>query len=281
MFKQLFKNNPLKAEMNFFDHLEELRWHIIRSLAAIVVAGIICFIKIHFIYERIIMGPTRHDFITYRILCGIGHRLGLGDRLCLPDAPVKFQSMQLSGQFMQAFSSSFTFAFIIAAPYILYEFWRFVKPALKPGELKYTRGVVFWTSLLFFMGVAFGYFMIAPYTVNFFASYQLSESIENIITIQSYMSTLSQLVMGCGALFELPVLVYFLAKVGILTSAFLKKYRRHAFVIILVIAAFISPPDVASQFIVTLPLYLLFEVSISIAKRMEKQRAEEDAAEWS
>ncbi|WP_344978482.1 twin-arginine translocase subunit TatC [Compostibacter hankyongensis] len=267
--------------MNFFDHLEELRWHIIRSLAAIVVAGIICFIKIHFIYERIIMGPTRHDFITYRILCGIGHRLGLGDRLCLPDAPVKFQSMQLSGQFMQAFSSSFTFAFIIAAPYILYEFWRFVKPALKPGELKYTRGVVFWTSLLFFMGVAFGYFMIAPYTVNFFASYQLSESIENIITIQSYMSTLSQLVMGCGALFELPVLVYFLAKVGILTSAFLKKYRRHAFVIILVIAAFISPPDVASQFIVTLPLYLLFEVSISIAKRMEKQRAEEDAAEWS
>src|SRR5690242_12576134 len=138
MFKKLFKNNPDKAEMNFFDHLEELRWHIVRSLIAIVVAGIIIFINIHFLYSVVIMGPTRHSFITYRLLCRLGHALGMGDRLCLADVPIQFQSMQLSGQFMQALSSSFTFAFILAAPYILWEFWRFIQPALKPGELKYT-----------------------------------------------------------------------------------------------------------------------------------------------
>lgn len=267
--------------MNFFDHLEALRWHIVRSLIAIIVAAIAVFIKIQFIYEHIILGPTRHDFITYRLLCSLGHSLNMADKFCLPDVPIQFQSMQLSGQFMQAFSSSFMFAFIVAAPYILWEFWRFIKPALKPSELKYTRGVVFWTSLLFFAGVGFGYFLIAPYTVNFFASYHLSDSIQNIITIQSYMDTLSQLVMGCGALFELPILVYFLSKVNVLTPAFLKKYRKHAFVIILVVAAFISPPDVVSQFIVTIPLYMLFEISIAISARVQRQRDEEDEKEWS
>lgn len=281
MFNNLFKNNPEKAEMSFFDHLEELRWHIVRSLLAIMVGAIVVFIKIKFIYTTIILGPTHHTFITYRALCRLGHALGLGDRLCLPDVPLKFQSMQLSGQFMQALSSSVTFGVIVAAPYILHEFWRFVKPALKPSELKYTRGVVFWTTLLFFSGVSFGYFIIAPYTVNFFAAYKISDSIENIITIQSYMDTLSQLIIGCGFLFELPVLVYFLAKVGILTKKFLKQYRRHAFVIILVVAAFIAPPDVASQVIVTIPLYLLFELSIMIAGKVERQRARDEAEFWS
>jgi sec-independent protein translocase protein TatC len=189
--------------------------------------------------------------------------------------------MKLSGQFMQALSSSFTFGAIIAAPYILWEFWRFIKPALKPEETKYTRGVVFWTSLLFFTGNGFGYFINAPYTVNFFGAYSISKSIKNIITIQSYLSTLSSVILGCGVLFELPILAYFLAKVGILDPETLRKYRKHAFLIILIVAAFITPPDVASQIIVTIPLYILYEVSIRIAKRVERQKQEAYDKEWS
>lgn len=281
MFKKLFRNNPDLAEMSFFDHLEELRWHIVRSFAAVLVLAIVAFIKINFIYDNIIMAPTRHSFITYKLLCNLGHFFHLGDSLCLPDVPIEFQSMQLSGQFMQAMSSAFTFGCIIAAPYILWEFWRFVQPALKPSELKYTRGVIFWTSLLFFLGISFGYFVIAPYTVNFFAAYKISESIHNIITIQSYLSTMSQVVVGCGVLFELPILTYFLAKVGIVSAHFLKSYRRHAFLIILIVAAFITPPDVASQIIVTIPLYVLYELSIRIARKVERQKADEEAREWS
>lgn len=281
MLKQMFRNNPEMAEMSFFDHLEALRWHIVRSFIAVLIGMIVVFVKIGFVYDTIIMAPTRHTFVTYRILCNFGHTLHLGDSLCLPDVPLEFQSMQLSGQFMQALSSSFTFGVIIAAPYILWEFWRFVKPALKPGELTYTRGIIFWTSLLFFTGIGFGYFVIAPYTVNFFGAYSISKSIKNLITIQSYLSTMSQVVLGCGVLFELPIVTYFLAKVGIITSEFLRKYRRHAFLIILIIAAFITPPDVASQIIVTIPLYLLFELSIWITKKVQRRKAEEDAKEWS
>lgn len=281
MFKKLFRNNPELAEMSFFDHLEELRWHVVRSLAAVIILAVVAFVKINFIYEKIIMAPTRHTFFTYKALCSFGHFFNLGDTLCLPDVPIEFQSMKLSGQFMQAMSSSFMFGAIIAAPYILWEFWRFIKPALKPNELQYTRGVIFWTSLLFFSGVAFGYFVIAPYTVNFFAAYKLSESIHNIITIQSYLSTMTQVVVGCGLLFELPIMTYFLSKVGVVSASFLKTYRRHAFLVILIIAALITPPDVASQIIVTIPLYILYEVSIRIAGRVERQKEEEEAREWS
>lgn len=269
------------AEMSFFDHLEELRWHVVRSLAAVIILAVVAFVKINFIYEKIIMAPTRHTFFTYKALCSFGHFFNLGDTLCLPDVPIEFQSMKLSGQFMQAMSSSFMFGAIIAAPYILWEFWRFIKPALKPNELQYTRGVIFWTSLLFFSGVAFGYFVIAPYTVNFFAAYKLSESIHNIITIQSYLSTMAQVVVGCGLLFELPIMTYFLSKVGVVSASFLKNYRKHAFLVILIIAALITPPDVASQIIVTIPLYILYEVSIRIAGRVERQKEEEEAREWS
>lgn len=269
------------AEMSFFDHLEELRWHIVRSLAAALIGGIVVFIKIHFVYDGIIMAPTRHTFITYRAFCRLGHFLHLGDKLCLPDVPLEFQSTKLSGQFMQAITSSFIIGLIVAAPYILWEFWRFIKPALKPNELKYTRGIIFWVSLLFFSGISFGYFVVAPYTVNFFGGYQMSESIHNIITIQSYLSTLSQVIMGCGVLFQMPMISYFLAKANILTSGFLKKYRRHAFFIILVASSFIAPPDVAGQVLVTVPLYLLFELSIIIAKRVEKRQQKEEAMEWS
>lgn len=281
MFKKIFKNNPDLAEMSFFDHLEALRWHIVRSLAAVLVGMIVVFMKINYVYDVIIMAPTQHTFITYRVLCHAGHLMGLGDSLCMADVPLQFQSMQLSGQFMQALSSSFTFGIIIAAPYILWEVWRFVKPALKPQELQYTRGIIFWTSLLFFTGIAFGYFVIAPYTVNFFGAYRISESIQNIITIQSYLGTLSQVIIGCGLLFELPILTYFLAKTGVITAEFMRKYRKHALLVILIVAALITPPDVASQIIVSIPLYLLYELSIWITKRVRRRMDEADAKEWS
>ncbi len=281
MLKKIFQNNPEKAEMSFFDHLEELRWHIIRSVAVIMVFAVVIFVKINYVYDVIILAPTRQSFITYRALCWLSHAFHLSDTLCLSDVPLQFQNMKLSGQFLQAMSSAFTFGLIISTPYVLWEFWRFVKPALKPNELKYTRGIIFWTSLLFFAGVGFGYFLITPYTVNFFAAYKISESIQNIITINSYLSTISQLVLGCGILFQLPIVVYFLAKAGIITPDTLRNYRKHAFVVILVIAAVITPPDVASQIIVTIPLWILYETGIVIATRVIRRQEEEDAREWS
>lgn len=280
MFKQLFKNNEDKAEMSFFDHLEELRWHIIRSLFAILIGFVVIFVKIGWVYDRVIMGPAHPDFITYRWLCKIGHLLHLGNSLCMEEIKLKLQSTELSGQFMLSLTTSFIGGFIIAFPYIFWEFWRFVKPALKPSERKYTRGIIFWVSLLFFLGVLFGYYLITPYTVNFFANYSVSDSIENRFLIQNYLDIITQLVLGTGLVFQLPVVVFFLSKVGLLTPSFMKNYRRHAIVVILVVAAVITPPDVASQLIVSLPLLLLYEISIFICAKVNKQREKDEAKEW-
>lgn len=267
--------------MSFFDHLEELRWHIIRAGAAVAIAAILAFIFISQIYNGVILGPTQPSFITYRVLCDIDHYLHLGNRLCLQTINIRFQNMEVSGQFMLAMSSSLSIGLILAVPYILWEFWRFVKPALKPGEIRYTRGVVFWSSLLFFTGVFFGYFLITPYAMSFFSNYTISSQFENIFTIQSYLGLVTQVVVGLGCVFELPILVYFLSKVGILTPDFLKRYRRHAILVIVIIAAFIAPPDMTSQVIISLPLYLLFELSILISARVMRQKAEQDKKEWS
>ncbi|MCL6523468.1 MAG: twin-arginine translocase subunit TatC [Thermoflavifilum sp.] len=279
MFRQLFKNNPDKAEMSFFDHLEELRWHIIRSLIAVIVAATLVFIFIHQIYNDIIMGPTHPDFITYRILCHIDQALHLGNKLCLQSLDIHFQNLEVSGQFMLSLTSSVVIGVIVSVPYILWEFWRFIKPALTPQEIRYARGLVFWTSLLFFLGVSFGYFLIAPYALTFFANYKISNQFENIFTVQSYLSMLSQLVIGLGCIFELPILVYFLTKIGLITPQFMKTYRRHAILVIVVLAAFIAPPDITSQLIIAFPLYLLYELSIGISARVIKQ--EKAAQEWS
>src|SRR5699024_1736473 len=275
------KGRPDTAEMSFFDHIEELRWHLIRSLIAVLVLTVVAFIEITFIYDNIIMAPTRHTFITYEAFCKFGHWMGMGDKLCLADVKLTFQNMKLSGQFLQAISSSFIIGIIVAAPYIIWEFWSFIKPALKDGEVKHTTGVVFWISLLFFTGVAFGYYILTPYTVNFFAAYSISESIHNIITIKSYLSTIKQIVLGTGLLFELPILAYFLAQAGVITPDFLKTYRKHAILVIIVLAAIITPPDVASQIIVSIPLYGLYEISIWITKRVDRKRRKREEQEWS
>lgn len=258
--------------MSFVDHIEELRWHIIRSMIVIVVASILAFFRIEWIFDHIIMGPAHPDFISYRILCKIGQYFGIS-ALCLQEINIEFQNTELAGQFMMSFSTSFMIGFIVAFPYIFWEFWKFIKPALKPSELKYARGIVFWTSLLFFTGVMFAYYLIAPFTINFFANYQLSPLFKNIITMANYYDTMSDLILGMGVVFELPVVVFFLSRIGLLTPALMRSKRRYAILVIFVLAAVITPPDWFSIWLVAIPLLVLYEVGISISDRAIKARA--------
>jgi sec-independent protein translocase protein TatC len=269
-----------RSEMSFVDHLEVLRGHLFRSALAVAIGAVVVGVYNKFFVRGVLMGPTHDDFPTYGLLCKIGRSLNI-NRLCMKGIGVKMQSTAVSGQFSVFFNVILIGGFIIAFPYVFLQFWNFVKPALTKKELKSTRGVIFWVSLLFFMGVLFGYFVIAPYTVSFFANFQLDTNIENRWTITSYLDTLVPLILGTGLAFQLPLVMYFLTKISVVSSAFLKKYRKHAIVIMLIVAGIITPPDVLSQVIVTLPLILLYEVSIILAKKVEKQEKEEELREWS
>ena len=273
--------NGETAEMSFVDHLEVLRGHLFRSVLAIVVGGIIVAVYNDFFIKKVLMGPTHNDFPTYAWLCKTGRSLGMGDALCMKIMDVKMQSTSVSGQFSMFFTVLIIGGIIIAFPYVFWEFWRFIRPALTKKELNKTRGVIFWVSLLFFSGVFFGYFVIAPYTVNFFATFQLDENIVNQWTIGSYIDTLIPLILGTGLAFQLPLVMFFLAKIGIVTPDYLRKVRKFAIVIILVVAGVITPPDIISQIIVTMPLVLLYEVSIWLAARVVKENAKAEAIEWS
>ncbi|WP_240432945.1 twin-arginine translocase subunit TatC [Taibaiella koreensis] len=272
--------NPT-GEMGFTDHIEALRWHLVRSLVAIIIGAVVVFFNVEWIFEHIIMGPTSSNFISYRLLCDLGKAIHV-DALCLSDVKLRFQNNQLSGQFMMSFSISFMLGFIVAFPYVFWEFWKFVKPALKASELKYARGIVFWSSTLFFLGVAFAYFLIAPFTINFFAGYQLSPQFENIITIDNYYDTMSDLILGLGIVFELPIIVYFLSRIGILTPKIMRDQRRIAIVVIMVLAAVITPPDWFSIFLVAIPLVLLYEAGIVVSARIlkEKKKKENETLDW-
>ncbi len=257
--------------MAFVDHIEELRWHIIRALAVVIIASIVVFFNIERVWDGIIMGPAHPDFISYRVLCKLGQKIGT-DVLCLQDFNIEFQNTQLSGQFMMSFSTSFMVGFIVAFPYVFWEFWRFIKPALKPSELKYARGIVFWSSLLFFTGVLFAYYIVTPFTINFFATYQLSPLFKNIITISNYYDTMSDLILGMGVVFELPIVVFFLSRIGLLTPQLMRSKRRYAILIIFVLAAVITPPDWFSIWLVAIPLLVLYEAGITISERANKER---------
>ncbi len=270
-----------KAEMSFVDHLDVLRKHLFRSAIAIAAGAIVVAVKYKFFTQDILMGPTHKEFPTYKFLCKMGHSIGLGDKMCMGEIPVKMQNTVMSGQISLLFTVIFVGGLIIAFPFVFREFWNFVKPALTKKELAKTRGVIFWVSLLFFLGVAFGYFFIAPYTVNFFANFTIDDNIENRWTITSYLDTMIPLILGTGLAFQMPLVIFFLAKIGVVTGKFLKQYRRYAIVVILIVAAIITPPDVISQVIVTLPLWLLYEISITLASRVEKQKAREEKEEWS
>lgn len=257
--------------MAFVDHIEALRWHIIRSVLAIIIAAIVTFFNIEWIFDKIILGPAHTDFISYKVLCQFGHMIHI-DALCLDKVNLKFQNTELSGQFMMSFSVSFMIGFIVAFPYVFWELWRFIKPALRENEVRWARGIVFWTSLLFFMGVCFAYYVIAPFTINFFANYQLSPSFENIITMSNYYDTMSDLVLGLGIVFELPVVVFFLSRIGLLTPQLMRSKRNYAVLIIFVLSAIITPPDWFSIWIVAIPLIILYEAGIRISERAINQR---------
>lgn len=274
------KKNPTD-EMSFIDHLEELRWHLVRSVVAILVCAIVVFIYSEFIVDTILFGPTKPDFISARWLCSFGNSIGIGDALCFPPVKTEFLETTMTGQFIASFTVSFIGGFIIAFPYVFWEFWRFVRPALSDKERKNTRGVIFWVSLLFFGGVAFGYFILTPFMVNFYFNYKLSAQIKIMPSFSDYLENLIYTTVGVGVLFQMPLLIMVLAKVGFVTGKFLRKYRRHAFIIIIIAAAIITPStDPFSLTIVTVPLYLLFEASIIVASRVNKKQ-DKQLEEWS
>ena len=275
------KNNEEKAEMSFVEHLEVLRGHLFRSALAIAAGAIVFVVYNTFFVREVLMGPTHADFPTYKWLCKLGHAIGLGDNMCMKDIGLKMQSTSVSGQFSMYFTLIFVGGIIVAFPYIFWEFWRFIKPALTKKELSKTRGVIFWVSFLFFLGITFGYFIIAPYTVNFFANFQLDDNIENRWTITSYIDTLVPLILGTGLAFQLPLVMFFLAKVGLMSPDFLRRNRKYAIVIILILAGIITPPDVISQIICTIPLMLLYEISILLTAKVQREKALEEKEEWS
>lgn len=270
-----FFRNRNPNEQSFVDHLEALRWHIVRILIAVLIGGVVCFIYIDEIFDLVILAPTHSTFPPYRWLCEAATKLNMPN-LCLGDVEINFQNITLSGQFMMSMTASMLFGFIVAFPYIMWELWRFISPALTPKESKMSKGTIFWTSLLFFLGVSFGYFIITPYTVNFFANYKISPQFENIIRIDDYLDTLMNLVIGTGIVFELPVIVYFLSKIGLLTPRFMRTYRRYAWLVVLIVAAIITPPDVVSQIIVSIPIMLLYELSIKLSARIERRKIAEE-----
>ncbi|HEU0109336.1 MAG TPA: twin-arginine translocase subunit TatC [Flavisolibacter sp.] len=276
------KRGEEQAEMSFIDHLEVLRGHLFRSVVAIAIGAIVAGIFNKFIIKQVLLGPTHDSFPTYGVICKIGKSLNLGNALCMEGIDLKMQSTIVSGQFSMWFTVILVSGLIIAFPYVFAQFWDFIKPALTKKELNRTRGVIFWVSFLFFTGVAFGYFVVAPYALNFFFHFQLDEIIENRWTINSYIDMMLPLVLGSGLAFQLPLVIFFLAKIGLVTAVYLSKARKYAVVIIFIVAGIITPgPDVISQLAVALPLMLLYEISIILARRVDKERAEEDAKEWS
>jgi sec-independent protein translocase protein TatC len=270
------------AEMSFMDHLEVLRWHLFRSAVVLITVAIFVFVYVDWIFDNIIFAPAKKDFVSYTGLCNLSHSLHLGDALCMPPIDIQLQGNTVSGPFMSAISISFIGAIVISFPYLIWELWRFVKPALSAKEAKYATGSIGWVSLCFFTGAAFGYFLLAPFTFNFLANFQLGKLgvYKYMPTLDDYIDTLTSLILGCGIAFELPVLAYVLSKLGLITPQFLKSYRKYAFVIILIVAAVITPsPDWTSQTIVAVPLIILYEISIVISKRVDKQRKKEEA-QW-
>jgi sec-independent protein translocase protein TatC len=266
-------NSNAKSEMSFVDHLEALRWMIIRSLIALIVGAALAYWKIEWIIDKVLLGPTNKDFVIYKFLCTLGKRFNTAN-FCIDPKVVRFQNAEMSSQFLTGIRSAAVIGVVIASPFIFYEIWKFVRPALNTNERKLSRGIVFWVSLLFLLGVLFGYLVLTPYTVNFFAAYQLNSKFENIWRIDDYFNNLISLTVGTGLVFEIPVVVYFLSKIGIATPNLMQKSRKFAIMAIFFIAAFITPPDVVSMFIVAVPILALYEISIMICKRIfAKQQA--------
>jgi sec-independent protein translocase protein TatC len=258
-------------EMSFIEHLEELRSRLVRSVIAVIVGVCIIVAFDDVVIDQIIMGPRHLDFPTYQFFCNMGRSMGLGEQLCFTEMNFTLQSTTMGGNFSAYILVCLVGGIVLAFPYIIYQLWSFIKPGLNRKESSGVSGIVMWVSLLFFTGVLFGYYVLAPLSIQFLGNFQFAD-VAVSSTVLSYLKLTTSLVLGTGLMFQLPVLMYFLAKIGLVTSAFLKKYRRHAFVVNLIVAAIITPPDVTSQILVSLPILLLYEASIFITARVEKNK---------
>lgn len=252
-------------EMSFLDHLEDLRWHLIKSVVAILIAATVAFLMKKFLFGTLIFGPSKPDFLTYDILCKASQLLGF-ESFCGTEFDFEVQSRTMAGQFSAHIWTSITFGFIIAFPFVIYQLWKFISPGLHSNERKHSRGFIIISSLLFFTGVLFGYYIICPLSINFLGTYSVADRVHNDFDLNSYIGLIRASVLASGLIFELPIVIYFLTKIGLVTPEILRKYRKFALVIVLILAAVITPPDVASQVIVAIPIIILYQVSIYISK---------------
>lgn len=265
-------------EMSFLDHLEVLRWILVRSTIAVLIMATVTFFVSDFIFDSVIFGPTQADFVTYQWFCDLAQQLNVSD-ICITELDFVIQNTDMEGQVTILVWTCITAGFILAFPYVLWEFWRFISPALYEKERKNARLFIFVASILFFLGVLFGYYLIVPMSVNFFATFKVSEIVKNEFNLDSYMSMLKTSVIACGLFFELPVIIFFLTKLGLVTADFLRKYRKWAIVIVLIVAAIVTPPDVVSQIIVSIPMLLIYEASIFISAYVGRQKKKLEEAE--
>ena len=257
-----------EKEMSFLEHLEDLRWHLLRSIVAILIAALAAFLAKNFVFDVLLFGPKKTDFLTYKLLCQVSNLLGFDDSFCISELPFRIQSRTMAGQFSAHIWTSITLGFVVAFPYVIYQFWKFISPGLYTHEKRTASGFISISSLLFFMGVLFGYYVVTPLSIRFLGTYTVSAEIFNDFDLNSYTALVRASVLASGLIFELPILVYFLTKVGLITPELMRKYRKIALVMVMFLSAVITPPDVASQIIVAIPVLILYELSIFISKRV-------------
>ena len=257
-----------EKEMSFLEHLEDLRWHVLRSIVAILITALAAFLAKNFVFDVLLFGPKKTDFLTYKILCQVSNLIGFDDSFCISELPFRIQSRTMAGQFSAHIWTSITLGFVVAFPYVVYQFWKFISPGLYANEKKTASGFISISSLLFFMGVLFGYYVVTPLSIRFLGTYNVSAEIFNDFDLNSYTALVRASVLASGLIFELPILVYFLTKIGLITPELMRKYRKIALVMVMFFSAVITPPDVASQIIVAIPVLILYELSIFISKRV-------------
>ena len=254
--------------MSFLEHLEDLRWHLLRSIVAILIAALAAFLAKNFVFDVLLFGPKKTDFLTYRLLCQASNFLGFDDSFCISELPFRIQSRTMAGQFSAHIWTSITLGFVVAFPYVIYQFWKFISPGLYSYERKTASGFISISSLLFFIGVLFGYYVVTPLSIRFLGTYTVSAEIFNDFDLNSYTALIRASVLASGLIFELPILVYFLTKIGLITPELMRKYRKISLIMVMFLSAVITPPDVASQIIVAIPVLILYELSIFISKRV-------------
>ncbi|WP_132794168.1 twin-arginine translocase subunit TatC [Tenacibaculum skagerrakense] len=265
-----------EKEMSFLEHLEELRWHVIRSFSAIFIVAIFMFVYIKTVFDQVLLAHLKPDFATYKFFCKVFSGMGIDSSFCNIQFKQTLQALNPTQQLMTAIWSSLILGFIVAFPYVLWEVWRFISPGLLESERKKSRGFIFWTSFLFFLGILFSYYVIIPMSVYFFYNFSIGDAVVNNFKLDAYIGLVTNTLIGVAVFFELPIVIFFLSKIGLITPDFLRKYRKHALVVVLVLAAIITPPDIASQIIVAVPIMILYEISIYISKFVIKKEQQKN-----